>query len=157
MTRKNNSENTWLPSWHHGKQDKTDRDHVPMSLLVILVEGREKPDKWLHCKVWRKRSLSMRAFLKKKRFYLFIFRERGRRKGEKHQCEVASPALPTGDLAHPLVCRPTLNQLSYTSQGPMRAFKNFSKQLKFTGFLSNSGHTRSRTSTNLAQKEPFIF
>ena len=35
-------------------------------------------------------------------FYLFIFRERGRegeRKGEKHQCVVASHAPPTGDLA----------------------------------------------------------
>ena len=37
-----------------------------------------------------------------KRFYLFIFRERGRegeREGEKHQCVVASHAPPTGDLA----------------------------------------------------------
>ena len=39
-------------------------------------------------------------FLKK---YLFIFREKrreGERKGEKHQCVVASPAPPTGDLVH---------------------------------------------------------
>ena len=38
-----------------------------------------------------------------KRFYLFIFRERGRkgeREGEKHQCVVASHAPPSGDLAH---------------------------------------------------------
>ena len=37
------------------------------------------------------------------RFYLFIFRERGRegeREGEKHHCVVASHAFPTGDLAH---------------------------------------------------------
>ena len=37
-----------------------------------------------------------------KRFYLFIFRERGRegeREGEKDQCVVASCAPPTGDLA----------------------------------------------------------
>ena len=37
------------------------------------------------------------------RFYLFIFRERGRvgeRKGEKHQCVVASCMPPTRDLAH---------------------------------------------------------
>ena len=37
-----------------------------------------------------------------KRFNLFIFREGGKegeRQGEKHQCEVASHALPTGDLA----------------------------------------------------------
>ena len=33
---------------------------------------------------------------------LFIFKDRGRkgeREGEKHQCVVASHALPTGDLA----------------------------------------------------------
>ena len=38
-----------------------------------------------------------------KRFYLFIFRQRGRegeREGEKHQCVIASRATPTGDLAH---------------------------------------------------------
>ena len=38
-----------------------------------------------------------------KRFYLFIFREKGRegkREGEKHQCVVASYMPPTGDLAH---------------------------------------------------------
>ena len=37
-----------------------------------------------------------------KRFYLFIFRKRGRegeREGEKHQCVVASRTSPTGDLA----------------------------------------------------------
>ena len=67
------------------------------------------------------------------RFYLFIFRERGRegeREGEKHQCVVASQESPTGDpprnpgmcpdresTSNPLVHRPTLNPLSYTSQG----------------------------------------
>ena len=38
-----------------------------------------------------------------KRFYPFIFTERereGEREGEKHQCEVASHAPPTRDLAH---------------------------------------------------------
>ena len=43
------------------------------------------------------------------RFYLFIFRQRGRegeREGEKHQCVVASHVAPTGDLAcNPGVCR----------------------------------------------------
>ena len=43
-----------------------------------------------------------------KRFYLFIFRERGRegeREGEKHQCVVASWAPPTGALAcNPGMC-----------------------------------------------------
>ena len=36
------------------------------------------------------------------RFYLSLFRERGRegeREGEKHQCVVASHVPPTGDLA----------------------------------------------------------
>ena len=39
----------------------------------------------------------------KKRFYLFIFRERGRegdREAEKYQCVAASHMAPTGDLAH---------------------------------------------------------
>ena len=38
-----------------------------------------------------------------KRFYLFIFRERGKegkREGEKYQCVVASHVPPTEDLAH---------------------------------------------------------
>ena len=37
------------------------------------------------------------------RFYLFIFRDRGRegeREGEQHHCVVASSTPPTGDLAH---------------------------------------------------------
>ena len=45
----------------------------------------------------------LRTFFK--RFYLFIFRERGkegRRGGEKHQCVVASHVPPTGDMAHNL-------------------------------------------------------
>ena len=44
-----------------------------------------------------------RSYCYLKRFYLFIFRERGRegeRAGEKLQCEVASHMPPTGDLAH---------------------------------------------------------
>ena len=69
----------------------------------------------------------------KKRFYLFIFRERGRkgeREGEKHQCVVVSQVPPTGDLAcNPGMCltgnrtsnylvhRLALNPLSHTSQG----------------------------------------
>ena len=70
----------------------------------------------------------------KKRFYSFIFRERGRegeKEGEKHQYVVASCAPPTGDLAcNPgmcprlgiklltlMTCRPALNPLSHTSQG----------------------------------------
>ena len=39
-------------------------------------------------------------------FIYFIFRERGRKgeEGEKHQCVVASPASPTGDLAATQAC-----------------------------------------------------
>ena len=55
------------------------------------------------------------------RFYLFIFRERGReteRKEEKHPCVIASLAPPTGDL----VCKPgmcpdwELNRQPFASQ-----------------------------------------
>ena len=72
-------------------------------------------------------------FIYFKRFYLFMFRERGRegdREGEKHQCVVASHVAPTGDLVcNPGMCpdwesnqqpfglQPALNPLSYTSQG----------------------------------------
>ena len=65
--------------------------------------------------------------------HLFIFRQRvrkGERKGEKHQCVVASHAPPTGDLActqacaltgnrtsDPLVHKLALNPLSHISQG----------------------------------------
>ena len=34
------------------------------------------------------------------RFYLFLERGKGGRKREKHQCVVASPTPPTGDLPH---------------------------------------------------------
>ena len=53
-------------------------------------------------------TLAAFAFLFLKRFYVFIFRERGRegeREGENHQCVVASCAPPTGDLArNPGLC-----------------------------------------------------
>ena len=50
---------------------------------------------------------------------LFIFRQRGReREGEKHQCVIVSCAPPMGSrVRNPLVHRPELNPLSYTSQG----------------------------------------
>ena len=51
------------------------------------------------------------------RFYLFIFRGR-EREGEKHQCVVASPVSPTGDLAHNLGTCPDWesNQQPFDSQ-----------------------------------------
>ena len=80
------------------------------------------------------------------RFYLFVFRVRGRkreREGKKHQYMVANCMPPTGDLVHnpgmcpdwklnwPLVHRPALNPLSHTSQG------SFQELFKF---LNNLGH-----------------
>ena len=55
------------------------------------------------------------------RFYLFIFRERGRegeRAGEKHQCVIAPHVPPTGDLAcNPVMCPGwELNQGHFGSQ-----------------------------------------
>ena len=47
--------------------------------------------------------IRIRVSLFFKIFYLFIFRERareGEREGEKHQHEVASHVVPSGDLAH---------------------------------------------------------
>ena len=70
------------------------------------------------------------------RFYLFIFRERGRegeREGEKHQCVVASRAPPTGHLAcnptgnrtsNSLVCRPVLNPSHGNFKAPTRSSEN---------------------------------
>ena len=53
-------------------------------------------------------QLSYFKRLLKKRFYLFIFRERGREgesEGEIHQCVVVSHAAPTRDLAcNPGMC-----------------------------------------------------
>ena len=51
------------------------------------------------------------------RFYLFIFRERGReedREGEKRQCVVAFHMPPTGDLA----CNPSMCPDSKWNQQP---------------------------------------
>ena len=78
-------------------------------------------------------SFKLMSSLFFKRFYLFIFRQRGReleREGERYQCVVASRTPPTEVLAHnpgmcltgkwtsdPLVHRPALNPLSYTRQG----------------------------------------
>ena len=53
------------------------------------------------------------------RFYLFIFREgKGEREGEKHQCVVASRALPTEDLA----CNPGMFPDWESDQQPFDSF-----------------------------------
>ena len=59
--------------------------------------------------IWPYNTFCLLLFFKNFwRFYLFIFRERGRqgeREGEKHQCVVASHAPPSRDLAqNPGVC-----------------------------------------------------
>ena len=71
-----------------------------------------------------------------KRFYLLIFREKGREgEREKYQCVVASDASPLGtwpatracaltrnQTGDPLVYKPALSPLNYTSQGPLLIF-----------------------------------
>ena len=97
--------------------------------IVVMIRQSDMKNTFTKCKIPLKCHF---FFIILKRFYLLIFRERGRegeREGEKHQCAVASPMPPTGDLAHkpgmcpdwestsdPLVCRPVLNPLSHTSQ-----------------------------------------
>ena len=67
------------------------------------------------------------------KLFIYLFREQGReeeREGENHQCVVAPCTFPAGGLAcnpgmcpdwesnhDPLVHRPMLNPLGYTSQG----------------------------------------
>ena len=54
--------------------------------------------------LWNITTDIIRKVCLSERFYLFIFRQRGRQ-GEKHQCVVASHAPPTGDLAcNPGMC-----------------------------------------------------
>ena len=74
------------------------------------------------------RLFTFKGFFKK-RFYLFTFRQwKWGRKGEKHQCVVASYVPPTGEPgskprhmpcweSNPLVCRLVLNPMSHISQG----------------------------------------
>ena len=78
-----------------------------------------------------------------KRFYLLIFRERGRegeREGEKHQCVVAPQMPPAGDppatqacastgnrTSNPPVCRLALSPLSHTSWGYIRLHSQYYK------------------------------
>ena len=79
--------------------------------------------------------LYLNAFFK--RFYLLIFRQRGRKgeRGMKHQRVVVSCTPATGNLTQnpgmcpdwesnrdPLVRWPALNPLSYTSQGTIHFF-----------------------------------
>ena len=80
------------------------------------------------------------CFLKKDFIYLFLERGEGKgkreREGEKHQCVMASPAPPAGDLAHnlgmcpdwvsnqqPFGSQAMVNPLSYTSQGTVALLK----------------------------------
>ena len=106
---------------------------------MLSCDPGEGPD--VHC--WPKSTVissqfsalslsSIFIFIFEKYFiYLFLEREEvgGERKGEKHQCVVASRVPATGDLAcspemcpdwesNPLLCSLVLSPLSHTSQGP---------------------------------------
>ena len=83
-------------------------------------------------KIYKKETYTFENIIFFKRFYLFIFRERGKEgeiEGQKYQCVVASPVPLTGDLARkpgmcpdwesnrrPFGSQPMLSPLSYTSQ-----------------------------------------
>ena len=61
------------------------RKHTPRHIIITLPEIKDKESSFL-------------------RFYLFIFRQKGR-EGETHQCVVASHMASTGDLArNPGMC-----------------------------------------------------
>ena len=71
---------------------------ISLTISLIYDSSKHPPIyyKWL---LWLNNERTLFFFL---RFYLFIFRERGRegkREGEKHQCVVVSCVPPTGDLA----------------------------------------------------------
>ena len=75
-------------------------------------------------------STSINCSLFFKRFYLFIFRERGtegEREGEKHQCVVASCMPPTGNPAYnPGMCPDwELNQQPFGSQAGTQSTKPY--------------------------------
>ena len=71
-----------------------------------------------------------------KRFYLFIFREKGgegEREGEKHRCVVASCVLPAADLAHnPGMCPDwESNQQPFSLQAVIQSTEPHQLGLKF--------------------------
>ena len=74
-----------------------------------------------------------------KRFYLFIFRERGREgetEGEKQQCVVASQVAPTGNLAHnPGMCSDwESNQRPFGSQASTQSTEPHQPRFSGKGF-----------------------
>ena len=80
-----------------------------------------------------------------KRFYLFIFRERGEegeREGKKHQCVVASHAPHTRDLAHcPGMCPDQeLNQQPFGSQTSAQSIEPHQPGLSFLSFFKKRFH-----------------
>ena len=87
------------------------------------------------------------------RFYLFIFRQRGREREieqEKHQCVVTSCAPPTGDLVcHPGTCpdwelnQPPFPSLSITQSSEPHQAGRFSS--KFTTQSDSGRGMRRRT------------
>ena len=90
--RRSNCVNIWTSSGHKGLE------------LRLLPFNRV----WSECAC--RENIFFSFF---KRFYLFIFRERGRegeREGEKHPYVVASHTPPTGDLAITQACALTGNR-----------------------------------------------
>ena len=85
------------------------KPEISLFLSVLFLKGRYKHMQWLvktavkrDIQSWDSEFFFLKDFIFFLRFYLFIFREKGREgegKGEKHQCVVASHASPTGDLA----------------------------------------------------------
>ena len=76
-----------------------------------------------------------------KRFYLFIFRERGmgRERGEKHQCVVASHMSLTGDLG---ICPDwALNQRPFGSQAHVQSIELHQPGIVFSSFWPKDGMT----------------
>ena len=85
--------------------------------------------------------LMLRSFKNFKKDFIYLFLERGEgreKEREKYQCVVASHVAPTGDLAcNPGMCpdwesnwqpfglQPTLNPLSYASQGFLALLINY--------------------------------
>ena len=97
----------FIVTWEHSEQNKMHRLIWFFNILLLGV--------FFILKLVFRCSSSYSFFL---RLYLFIFRERGRvgeRKGEKHQCVVASHAPPpTGNLA----CNPGMCPDWELNQGP---------------------------------------
>ena len=108
---------------------KYDVANCVIGFSLIQYQSLEKP--WLN----RRRDFFF------KRFYLFIFRERGKegeKEGEKHQYVVVSHTPPTGDLAHnPGMCSDCeSNQRPFALHSGAQSTEPHQPGLSFSFFLS---------------------